>query len=547
MNTFRSLQLLDRFSGLFEKAGVDYPIMRSILYTKLTMDKRRVPTVFSQNNPKKDKKKEGNQFLKSLWMYAIFGLLLLPFLFMGDNYLFQMSIVFAIFMFIIMTSMISDFSVVLLDMRDKPILYTKPISKKTISAAKTIHICIYLFLLSMATTFIPMIVVIFRFGFLALLLFFLVILLLNLFVLVFTALFYMTILKFFDGEKLKDMINYVQIILSVGMLVGYQLVIRSFEILNVTIVFEPAWWQFLVPPVWYGGLFELLLGGVWSPYMIGFSVLALVVPFVAFFIYVKLMPTFERSLQKLSDHGSKKQQKEGVYSRFMGFLSCRNKQELAFFRFATLMMKNERQFKLKVYPSLGFSLVIPFLFIITELQRSTIEEIASSQMYLNIYFIMLVIPAVVIMIKYSGKYKGAWIYKAMPIESSSFIYSGTLKALLTMLFLPLFCLISAGFIWIFSWSILPHLLTVFVAAWLYAAICFKLVNKSELPFSKSFDLAQQSDGIIIIILWVPIAVLVGGHFLSTILIPNPYYYLLAVIAVTYIVWKALFPNRPVAI
>ena len=49
-----------------------------------------------------------------------------------------------------MTSMISDFSSVLLDIRDSNILYPKPIDRKTVSAAKLIHIIIYLSLLTVA-------------------------------------------------------------------------------------------------------------------------------------------------------------------------------------------------------------------------------------------------------------------------------------------------------------------------------------------------------------------------------------------------------------
>ena len=46
--------------------------------------------------------------------------------------------------FFVMTTMISDFSSVLLDIRDSNIHYPKPIDRQTISAAKLIHIIIYL-------------------------------------------------------------------------------------------------------------------------------------------------------------------------------------------------------------------------------------------------------------------------------------------------------------------------------------------------------------------------------------------------------------------
>ncbi|MFZ3579919.1 hypothetical protein [Virgibacillus sp. DJP39] len=56
-----------------------------------------------------------------------------------------------------MTSMISDFSTVLLDVRDKNILSTKPVDKRTISAAKMVHVSIYMSLLTGAFVAVPLI------------------------------------------------------------------------------------------------------------------------------------------------------------------------------------------------------------------------------------------------------------------------------------------------------------------------------------------------------------------------------------------------------
>lgn len=63
-----------------------------------------------------------------------------------------------------MTSMISDFSSVLLDVRDRSILSTKPIATKTVNAAKFMHIFIYLAYLTIALTTIPLLVGLFTQG-----------------------------------------------------------------------------------------------------------------------------------------------------------------------------------------------------------------------------------------------------------------------------------------------------------------------------------------------------------------------------------------------
>ena len=48
--------------------------MRRILQVKLTMDGRRVPTIFAQNMKQNDNE-TSNHYLDSLWIYFIFSIL----------------------------------------------------------------------------------------------------------------------------------------------------------------------------------------------------------------------------------------------------------------------------------------------------------------------------------------------------------------------------------------------------------------------------------------------------------------------------------------
>ncbi len=258
MTDFKTLLLLDKFRIIFIKLGIDYDMMRKILHVKLTMDERKVPTIFNQNKKKEDQK---YGYIKSLWIYVLFGLILIPLMSFGQNFLFQMSISYGMIIFLIMTSLISDFSSVLLDVRDRSILSTKPISTKTINAAKFMHIFIYLTYLTVALTAIPLVVSLIKQGLAFFILTVFEIFLINLFIVALTAILYMMILRFFDGEKLKDMINYVQIGLSLMLMIGYQVLIRSFEFVNLdmTVVFH--WWSIFLIPMWFAAPYELLLNG----------------------------------------------------------------------------------------------------------------------------------------------------------------------------------------------------------------------------------------------------------------------------------------------
>ena len=138
MSDFRVLKILDIFRPLFIRFNVDYPLLRNMLEVKLFIDERRVPILFGDT-----KEKKGNFFLKSLWIYALYGLILVYFIF-GEAYMFQMSMIFGIALFILMTSLIADFSPILLDTRDKAITKTKRVDQRTIAVAKSVHILMYL-------------------------------------------------------------------------------------------------------------------------------------------------------------------------------------------------------------------------------------------------------------------------------------------------------------------------------------------------------------------------------------------------------------------
>lgn len=539
MREFQSLKFLSIFKGIFTKLGVDYAVMEKILQIKLTMDERRVPTIFNGAGTKK----EGNQFLKSLWIYGLYGLILIPFLLLGENYIFQLSLAFGMILFIMMTSMISDFSAVLLDVRDKNILQTKPINRKTIAAAKIVHIMIYMALVAGAFTAIPFLVGLTKHGFLFALIFLIELVLTVLLVVVLTSLLYLVILRFFDGEKLKDIINYVQILLSVGVVVGYQVLIRSFDFIDLNMAYSFSWWHFLIPPLWYGAPFEVFLNGNTSGYLIAFTGLAVLVPLIAIYCYAKLMPSFERNLEKLLSNTKTRKQKRNWLDEIGARLFCRSKEERIFFRFAASMMKKEREFKLKVFPALGMSIFFPFLFIFTYPREGGLEEISGGNMFLFIYFCNFMIPSLVYMLKFSEGYKGGWLLKAAPIEQSSRAYSGALKAFFMKLYLPVFLVVAILFTWIFTVRILPDLAAVFLGGLLQTLITHKVVNEEEFPFSESFEFAQDAGTSKMLVLTLITGLFIGTHFIAALTDWGIYVYLVVLIAALWIGWQRVFPKN----
>ncbi|WP_340005530.1 hypothetical protein MHH52_27380 [Paenibacillus sp. FSL K6-0276] len=540
MTDFFVLKLLDKMRGGFNRIGVDYDVMRSILQVKLTMDGRRTPTVLA-GMQKKEEKKEGSP-LRVQWIYLLFGVMLIPLMMLMGNYMLQMSLVFGVVMFMITTTLISDFSSVMLDLRDKNILASKPVNRLTLNMAKSIHILIYLFTVTLTLTGPSLIFCLFKQGVLFFLLYAAEIILMDCFILVITALLYLLIMKFFDGEKLKDIINYVQIILTIGITVGYQLITRLFDIVELSTSFKPAWWQYLISPVWFAAPFEMFLSGSRDTHFVVLSVLALVIPLLLIVAYIKLMPLFEKSLLKLSEQGNVGKGNARMVD-WISKITCKNPVEGMFFRFSWSMMKNERDFKLKVYPAIGYSIVFPFIFIFGILWDGNASTIKDSNTYLMIYFGAMLLQTVVLMLRYSASYKGSWIYNLIPLLDTTPIYRGMLKAAIARLLLPLFVIEAIVYLWLFGVRIVPDLVVVLFAMLIYSVICFRLYPR-VLPFSERYEAAKQKDytassfGLLFLLMGMA-----GIHYVFTLFTGGVYIYLLVLVVLNLWIWRITFPKN----
>jgi len=252
---------------------------------------------------------------------------------------------------------------------------------------------------------------------------------------------------------------------------------------------------------------------------------------------IQLMPAFERKLHKLSSNSAGGGMKKRSWLQAMSRIVCANNEERAFFRFASVMMAREREFKLKVYPALGFAMVFPFIFIFNPAWSSGLKDLASSRWYLSIYLSALMIPSVVMMLKYSAQYKAAWVYKTAPVQSAAAIFKGTIKAFLMRLFLPIYLVESVIFVAIFGIRIIPDLIVACLSMLLYAVICFRFTRKS-LPFSEPFQAVQESQRYVALLLLLFIGAFAAVHFVFSLIPFGVYIYMFLLALLNGAVWRA---------
>jgi len=226
-------------------------------------------------------------------------------------------------------------------------------------------------------------------------------------------------------------------------------------------------------------------------------------------------------------------------------LLCFSRTEKAFYQFTQNMLSNERKLKLRLYPQLAFALVMPFLMLSGIIGSGVswsdiIVDLSNSKLYLAIYGSAIFLASTTTMISSSENYKGAWIYRALPIESPVPLLKGALKAFIVKFIIPIYLLIALIFVLLCGLKIIPDLILIFINMIMVLLFIFKL-NRKELPFFRDFQVTQGMNrvGIMLIsILVCGLCVLV--HLLLTYVPFGVILNIVLSLVITMVLWRKSF-------
>lgn len=534
MQNFISLKILDKFRFLYEKLGVDYDDMRLILSTKLTIDSRKTSNLLNNNQYQES----SNQYKIMQIVYAIIGLCMMIIIINSQNIFTAMALYFSMFMFFMITTFISDFSSVILDIKDKGILATKGISLKTLNASKITHILIYMISISMSLSGFAIIASI-KYGVIFSLVFLIEILLIDIFMVILSGLVYLLILKLFKGERLKDVISIIQIVVTMVFSIAYIFVINISQSMNIFNNVDLGIASYILPPFWFAAPFEIITTGTINRTLGILSFLALVIPIISILIYIRFTPLFENKLQKLSDESYSKNIKKYNVTMTLSKIICKDKEERIFFNFISNIMKKDRDFKNKVYPTIGLYYVYPIYMIFDKN-----EKYISSYMYMFLYFSLMIIPKIMIVLKYSKNYKASYIYKTVNIKNKMNVHKASVKACLINLILPLYLIQSIVFVYFYKFSIIPHIIITFLVGVFIMIITFKTLDK-DMPFSRPINVLKKNEGIVENYLMMILILIMGGIHLLISFIGGlaVSMYLIVILIVDLILFKKTFNMR----
>lgn len=513
------LRALDLFAWSFRLIRVDYEQLRAIVAMKLLTDNRRQHISYRRKN----QKDPGNAFVMTLVVYGFFGIFVALAVYRIPSFMLSMILFFSYLMVMVAMTLITDFSSILLDTSDNTIILPRPVDSRTLFVARVTHILLYLGQLAIAISLVPAVSVFFKYGAILFLLFVITIILSIITAVFLTNALYLLILQFSSEEKLKNIINYFQIFMAIGIMSGYQILPRIMERLDLeTFVFEIQWWNFLLPPVWMAGALETVEYSFLDAKHIGLTLCAVLVPPVGTYLVNKhFTPIFNRKLGALGG-GAEPIQKEGIKSAaLLSGLSrwiTRTPSERGAFDLIFKVLGRDRKIKLKIYPSFGYIVVFGLIFMLRGKEdfATTWNNLAYSEYHLMLLYLMFMVLQVTLHeIPYSDDFKASWVYYSSPLEKPGEILSGTIKAMFVRLFVPGYTIISLFVLVIWGPAVWDDVVFGLFNNMLML-ITLAVINKRYLPLSMAPNVRSQTGNLMRgIVTFLVIGILGVGHYLLT--------------------------------
>jgi ABC-2 type transport system permease protein len=526
MNKF-FLYLVSLLNPLWRRLGVDVEQLRAILEVKLKMDDRR-PSAYTQARQQK-KKEIKNGSWGVIIMSFVMGIFYLYAFFIAKDHFLQMLIWFSLFMMMMSTTLIADFTSVLIDVKDNFVILPKPVNDKTVVVSRMMHIVIHISKI-VVPMMLPVLVYLFiELGIISALWFVVLAFLLCIFSIFLINAVYLLALQLTTPEKFKEILNWIQMGLSVLLFGIVYLAPRVMKDVNLAEVkLADHTWLNLVPLTWFAGAWQAVTDGIYTPQFLIFIALSFIVPFVSLWLVIKIFaPSFNRKLAMLGGSGSDSDKPEKApavpvgtpwYKRLARLFTSSSQERLSF-ELVWLVTGRSREFKLKVYPSLAY-VVIYFIYFFFTGEHSTAGEkwkhLPETKMFIFlIYSSSFAFITAISNLVYSDKYKSAWVYFAAPIESPGLLLMGAFKASLVKFFVPFYLLLSAFSLWVWGLKIMPDLVLGFFNV-IVINLAFAFIYLRKLPFSAELNIKQSAGTFIkgMLILLVPGAIGVGHYFIA---------------------------------
>ncbi len=514
---------------IYASLDIDNIQLRSILTYKLIMDDRK-PNVLGQAKwrTQKGNKETRNATIRTTIVSLLLGAIFLYVFKIGEDPITQFTFYFSILIMLISMTLISDFTSVLIDIRDNYIILPKPINDRTFLLSRILHILIHIFRTVVPMTLPGFLFIIYYKGVYPSGVFLILVGLTTLFCIFLINAIYILILKITTPERFKNIINYFQIFFAIFIYAAFQIFPRLINTLHLNefqLIIKP--WYLFLPPYWFASAFKIATTFHGSFFENMGLMLSVLIPITSIYIVNKfLAPAFNQNLSMIAGSegmalNRKNQTSFKKVSKDLGeklsHIFIKNPMEMVGFQFVWKMISRNRDFKIKVYPSLGYIIVIIVMMFIrnTGFMEKDYGEHSGNLfplimvMYISSLFIIVALRQM----NYSDQFKAGWVFLITPIDNPGYLISGGIKAILFQFFTLISLIFLIIGVFVGGPIFIPNILLVISNQMVVIYIMSSFQNK-DIPFSQPQTMAQVSGQFLKSMIRLIAFVIIGGiHFL----------------------------------
>ena len=296
-------------------------------------------------------------------------------------------------------------------------------------------------------------------------------------------------LRWFGRERLDNLLTLVQMLMTLVMIAGSQLMPR-FLGSDMFTQFDPSRsWALLLPPVWFGALDAVLCGG--APFERAFLPATLAVAatsLVTWLAFVRLGSAYGTGLVTLNENQAPVRERRGA--RLLPRLLAapplrwwlRDGVERQAFLLSSAYLVRDRETKLKIMPSLVPMLVLPIVMAFGPSGRRD-EGPAVWLDSISMGYCAIVPIQALLLLRRSEQWRAAEVFRIAPLAHWAPLFHGARKAVLVWLCAPIVILI-ASLLAAIRGSALPFLLVLPSLAVLPSCAMIPGLFKPWLPLSQ---------------------------------------------------------------
>lgn len=448
-------------------------------------------------------------FLYLIFFYLFSGLIFAILIFSNTAVVFTLTLLITYAMFMISGLILVEYHTVVVSPDDYDILSYRPVSSTTYFWAKFTNILFYTVMFTLAMALPGAIAFTFVSGFnpgLGLVAF-LSVLWANVTAVLTMVVLYSLILNKVSLHRLRSVLAYLQVFLSVFIYGGYFFLPKIIEGTAFhTLQTSDARWLTFFPPAWFSSFLKFYLGeaepSLWFE-------IALVLGFTILLIYYaqsRISIAYSERLSELAGAPVTKRKSKSRL-RLPRFLPFRGFEERVVSKLIWSQFRNDNKFKMAVLGILPLTL---FYLAMGLEEGPLIDPFISAQFNIGrtgfLYFVVLLFPLMLrTLVSQSDAYRASWIFYTSPADVRLLIL--TVKRVLMFFFVQPFLLVM-GLIFYYFFQNILHVFLHLVVLGLFAQLMLQLgfLYSPELPFSRPNVKGSRSRNLTLILVVIPIFV-----------------------------------------